>query len=328
MGHIVRCTTIAKKLRECAPDAEIMFLTKEPEGKGYVQKEGFRALDVERNEISQITNLISGETILITDFLDTDGDYISRIRATEGIRVISIDNNTRFKKLAAHVVVNANVFDEGDTKTVGSTPYYLGPKYVVLREEIRRAHDEADPVRDKVVGVLVMSGGGDMVGGRLTLTSVEALKDMPTEVSINLVVGPTFPYKAELRHLLLTVARPFNVFLDPPNVVEIMRTADLAITAAGTALYELAAIGIPTIAVPQVAGGSTHQVDIANYFEKRGACLNAGRSASTEQLHTMASEVIKDKTLRKRLSDNGRMLVDGRGLERLLQIIFGLSSPR
>jgi len=323
LGHIMRCLTLADELKYKKPDADIAFISKYEDGRSILKSRGYKVVDAEVNEVLQIKRLADRETSLITDFLDTDNAYISRIKGTTDIRVIATDNNTRLKVIDADAVVNANVFDEGETKLIGSTRYYLGPKYVILRKEFDVAHKEEKATRDKVETILVLSGGGDFAGGQLILNSIKALDKINEGIHINVIVGPTFPYRDELNELLSKTKRHFDVSFAPSNLIEIMKNADMAITAAGTVLYELASLGIPSIAVPIVTPNTSHQEDIASNFERHGACINLGRSPSDELLLEKTTMLIKDKSSRKRLSNNARALVDGKGLERALEIILG-----
>jgi len=326
LGHIMRCLTLADGLKHKKPDADIMFISKYEDGRGILKSRDYKVVDTEADEVLQIKRLADREALLITDFLDTDNAYISRIKGTTDIRVIAIDNNTRLKVIDADAVVNANVFDEGEIKSIGSTRYYLGPKYVILRKEFDTAHKEGKELRDKVQRILVLSGGGDFAGGNLILNSIEALEKIHEGIHINVIVGPTFPYRDELNKLLSKTTRPFDVSFAPSNLIELMKNADIAITAAGIVLYELASLGIPSIAVPQITPNTNHQEDIAENFGKCRACINLGKNPNNEQLYEATTMLMRDLSLRTQLSANGKALVDGRGLERAMTIISGFPS--
>lgn len=324
MGHIVRCLALADELKDNKPLLEILFLTKYEEGREIIGKKGYETILTRDDEVSQIRTLADKETLLITDFLDTDSAYISQIKGTPNIKVLSIDNNTRLKRIDADILINASVFDEGEVKIIGLTKYYLGPKYVILRKEFGLARKERKEIKDNVGTILVMSGGADFAGESLILNSIKALEKINEGVGIHLIIGPAFPYANELNELLSKTTKHFDVTFNPPNLIEIMKNADMAITAAGITLYELAALGIPSIAIPQVTPETSHQEDIANAFEKYGTCVNLGKFPSNELIYEKTMSLMEDKSLRKQLSDNGKALVDGNGLKRVLGIIFGV----
>ena len=316
LGHIVRCLALADVLKNTNPDIEVTFITKYKEGKKIIEAKKYEVTSPVDDEINQIRNLADENTLLLTDFLDTDNSYISRIRELTGLKVISIDNNTKLKRINSDILINANVFDEGAKKVIGSTRYYLGPKYMILRKEFEEVKEETY-IKDKVQTVLVMFGGTDYRG--FTIKVANALQNIHSEVHINLIVGPAFPHNDKLNAFLSKTNREFSLFLSPENLIEIMKSADVAITAAGIALYELAALGVPSIVIPQ----AKHQEDIVKAFEKSGACINMGAYPSNKMIYKSTMMLMGSELLRKQLSENAKTLVDGGGTKRIVRLIKG-----
>ena len=266
LGHIVRCLALADALK-----GEITFLTKDEEAKKLIGNR-YKVIQVIDDEIRQIRDLVDGNALLITDFLDTDNYYISEIKKL-GIKIISIDNNTKLKRLDADIVINANVFGEE-----GSGKYYLGPKYMILRKGFEGTH-----INNEVKSVLVIFGGTDP--NDFTPRVVNALRGINVKILL-----PKFS-----------------------NIIEIMKSADVAITAAGITLYELAALGVPSIVIPQVE----HQEDIARAFP----CINIGKFPSDKLIREALKILMIYRPLREMFSRNGKKLVDGKGTQRVVKLI-------
>ena len=317
LGHIVRCLALADVLKNTNSNLELTFITKYKEGKKIIEEKKYKVISSVDDELNQIRNLADENTLLLTDFLDTDNSYISRIREMTDLKVISIDNNTKLKRINSDILINANVFDEGEKKVIGSTRYYLGPKYMILRKEFEEVHAEETYIKDKVQTVVVMFGGTDHRG--FTIKVANALQNIHSEVHINLIVGPAFPHNDKLNAFLSKTNRKFSLFLSPENLIEIMKSADVAITAAGIALYELAALGVPSIVIPQ----AKHQEDIAKAFEKSGACINMGAYPSNKMIYKSTMMLMGSELHRKQLSENAKMLVDGGGTKRIVRLIKG-----
>lgn len=317
LGHIVRCLALAYGLTNNNLDLEFVFITKYEESKKIIEEKDYRAILATDEEISQIRHFANEDTLLITDFLDTDNLYLSKIKKITGLKVICIDNNTKLKRIEADIVINANVFDEGEEKIVGSTRYFLGPKYMILRKEFEEAHKEKKKVKDTVKTILVMFGGTDP--GGYTIKVADALKNIHDGIHINLIIGPGFSYRNKLNEVLSKTNREFDLLFNPKNLIEIMKSADIAITAAGIALYELATLGIPSIVIPQ----AKHQEDIAKAFEKSGACINIGNSPGNKLIYESTMMLMENKLLRKQLSKNAKILVDGKGAKRVIRVIKG-----
>ena len=63
-----------------------------------------------------------------------------------------------------------------------------------------------------------------------------------------------------------------KIYKNPISMVEIMRNCDIAVTAAGSMIYELAALGMPTITITQ----ADNQLLIADYLNKNNLMKNIG----------------------------------------------------
>lgn len=314
LGHIVRCLALADALKNNKPDLEITFITKHEEGRKIIKGKNYKVVQVLDNEVSQIRNLANRDTLLITDFLDTNDLYISKIKKIVNLKIISIDNNTRLKKLDGNIVINANVFNKGEIKTIGSTRYFLGPKYMILRKGFEKANRKKE-INNKVKSVLVMFGGTDPKEFIIKVAS--ALKNIYNEVQVNLVIGSGFSYNNKFKRALSKMDKKFNLLFNPPNIIEIMENTDIAITAAGVVLYELATLGVPSLVIPQ----AKHQENIARAFEGFGAGINLGKSPNSKLIYKKFTILVKNRLLRERLSKNGKKLVDGMGTQRVIKLI-------
>lgn len=317
LGHITRCLTLAEALKKKRTDLEIVFITRYKKGGKIIKEKNYEVIPLIKNEICQIRNLVRKDTLLITDFLNTDNSYITKIKEKTGVKVISIDNNTKLKKINSDIVINANVFDGEERKVIGSTKYFLGPKYMILRKEFAKAEKERKDINEKVKLILVMFGATDPRG--FTIKVADALKNIHNQVQTNLIMGPGFSYRNKLKKVLLRLNKNLKLFYNPKNFVEIIKNVDMAITAAGIALYEFAALGIPSIAIPQYK----HQVDIARAFEKSRACINIGDNPSRKLIYKTTAMLIENQLLRKQLSKDAKKLVDGNGTKRVVKLILG-----
>jgi spore coat polysaccharide biosynthesis predicted glycosyltransferase SpsG len=107
--------------------------------------------------------------------------------------------------------------------------------------------------------------------------------------------------------------------MSDPEFAQAMSTCRFAISGSGVTLYDLLASGVPTIAV----AFDRIQLRTADAFAERGAVLNAGvlEKLSTNALLKCCLEMLESKSLAQRLSETGRMLVDGKGLSRVVEIV-------
>ena len=98
-----------------------------------------------------------------------------------------------------------------------------------------------------------------------------------------------------------------------------MATCRFAISGSGVTLYDLLASGVPTIAV----AFDRLQLRTVDAFHERGAVLSAGliERLSPSALVRCCMEMLDNRSLVQRLSETGRMLVDGKGLSRVVEIV-------
>jgi len=121
----------------------------------------------------------------------------------------------------------------------GDPKLLLGLQYAMLRREVREAAKlSVAPVAKKV---FVAMGGSDFL--KLTEPIVHALKDLDIELCV--AVGPTNSQRQQIEDVVQSVNRARMI----PQVDYIteLASSSLAILAAGSSLWEAAALGVPTI---------------------------------------------------------------------------------
>lgn len=167
---------------------------------------------------------------------------------------------------------------------------FLGPSYMVTRPPVTRS-----TTRDTVIVTL---GGG---------ASAQATKDIAEELqSLGLRTVATGGFG--------TTAMTSEAELE-----DAMSRCLFAISASGTALYDLLASGIPTIAVAL----DRLQLRTADAFHELGAVLSAGLLERMSHVDLMARchELIGNYPLTSRMVAIGRKAVDGKGLSRVVGIV-------
>lgn len=191
-----------------------------------------------------------------------------------------------------------------------------GPRYFPLARTYQDATRRG--IRSAVERILVTCGGADpyMAAPRI----LEALLGMPEgEIQIDMVVGTLFSDDNKQQIEAIAARAPDRVHLidAPRSLAAQMGGADLCVCANGLTKYELAAMGMPTIAVS--LSPAHHRANLA--FAESGALKVLGLLSDVDD-RTIAgavSEMIGDTDLRARLSRAGIALVDGQGTDRILK---------
>ena len=111
---------------------------------------------------------------------------------------------------------------------------------------------------------------------------------------------------------------------DVERMAEVVLGARLVVSAAGSTTWELLALGIPVLSVAV----SENQRPIAEAASRRGAVVDAGFGASAETVVTCALQLLDDVEALRSLARQGRTVVDGRGVWRLLdRVVDSLDKP-
>lgn len=194
----------------------------------------------------------------------------------------------------------------------------IGSQYALLRDEF--SHAVKNPFADKL---LLTMGGTDPLG--LTLPIVARLMAAGFGAH-NLVVlmGANAKQAKQVAQLCEHHGIAFHQGLT--EVSTVMRDAKLAISAAGSTLYELACLGVPAI-FAQIADNQTRSLEQhlpLNWCRSiRFDHLSAAQlSTPLSQLVAMALDAWDSTDWLKQASKTAQHLVDGQGAERVVAEIM------
>ena len=159
------------------------------------------------------------------------------------VKFAVIDDNVETKALSPTLVINQNPHAVATmyAHLAGGPKLLLGLQYALIRREVREYAKTNQRVSDG--SVFVAMGGSDFLG--LTAPLVRELAQLGRVVRV--AVGHTNPRRAEVT---ATAAEFSNVVLiDQSQYVASWAKADVAVLAAGSSLWEAAALGVPTLAL-------------------------------------------------------------------------------
>ena len=101
-------------------------------------------------------------------------------------------------------------------------------------------------------------------------------------------------------------------------------SCDLAVSAAGSTMYEIAACGVPMIAYIL----ADNQIPGAKTFAKLGLAVSCGDLRNKENAATILMDAVdrtaKNYVLRKQISEKMQNMVDGFGADRLARELLDI----
>jgi UDP-2,4-diacetamido-2,4,6-trideoxy-beta-L-altropyranose hydrolase len=239
-----------------------------------------------------------------------------------GLKSLVIDDTGHAGAYAADLVLdqNAHASDKLYQHREPYTRLLLGSRYALLRREFtpwRAWKREIAPSGRKV---LVTMGGSDPQNQ--TILAIRALQRVQVDgFESRVIIGGSNPHFDELQAAAGRGSRSMCLVRNATNMPDLMAWADVAFAAAGSAAWELAFMGLPTI----FTVSAEHQNPIAEAARIEGVGVNFGGLTESDELKTANSirDLLLDASRRETMAVNGRRLVDGVGAERVVSILTG-----
>jgi UDP-2,4-diacetamido-2,4,6-trideoxy-beta-L-altropyranose hydrolase len=335
-GHIARCLTLARVLRQ--QGSQVAFACRLLPGHRLeaLQAEGFETFALPgrysdedpqqaiesmlpwQADIAVLGALLEGQPAfdwIIVDHYGLDHHWQTAARRWAP-RIAAVDDLAS-RTYSVDLLLNQNL--SGTTEAYASLlapdcRTLLGPRFALLRDEF---HCPAIEIKPQAKRVLVNFGGFD--AAMQTHHAMLALADFH-QLEVDFVAGAENPAWAQMQ--ALAANRPnWRLHSFVSDFYRLMREADLFVGAGGGTSWERAALGLPTICIAvsnnQQANGEVMASAGAHVF------LGAREQVSVEQLRLAIGFVAGNQGLRQSLATRSRVLVDGRGAQRLAAALAG-----
>ena len=262
VGHVMRSLALGEAMRDAGFDVVLASVDLPVGMREEARKCGIAVVDLHcvpfGPDDAQATLAINGNVLVVDGYLFERNFFeILEIKKTN---FVVIDDNVETKALAPSVVINQNphATPEMYAHLSGNPKLLLGLQYALLRREVREAAKlSLVPVAKKV---FVAMGGSDFL--KLTEPIVLALKDLDIELCV--AVGPTNSQRQQIEEVVQAVPRA-RIILQADYITE-LASSSLAILAAGSSLWETAALGVPSIGLIV----ADNQINAAQAFLENG----------------------------------------------------------
>lgn len=318
-GHVMRCLSIAKRFAHYGE--KVLFVTADEIGNIVINQNGFESLclhtdyrDME-SELTAMLDIVDAKhpKLLLVDSYFVTARYFCSLSNVVKIAYVD-DLNT--EPWDIDYIINYNIFSE-----IFDYSYYdglntkllLGTRYAPLRDEFQlmTPHNNSIPAN-----ILVSTGGADPEC--ITVKIMQEVCPLFSSLQFHFVVGALNP---ELDTIKYEAKKSGNsvLHINTRKMSELMKNSDIAISAAGSTLYELCAVGVPTITYTL----SDNQIIAAKEFDRQGIMINAGdirgNALFVNEIKNKLQLLLKNNDLRKELSCKMQRLVDGHGANRIAE---------
>lgn len=327
-GHIMRCITIAKQLKNRGK--EVIFFLADDYGVSMLEENDMPYVVMHtdwenpKTELPVLCNEIAERkiTVMLFDSYRMDREYFEMLRGnlTEPIRLAYIDD--LFEDVyPVDVVINYNAYyvqfpyEEAYRDTV----LCLGPSYVPLREEFGRSDLQDGNEKE----VLLSCGGGDTLQSLYGILN-HAIEDSRfTDVIFHVIVGRFHQQKERLEELANKYEN-IKLHHNVSNMAQIMEESEIAVSAAGTMLYELCAMERPTVFFIT----ADNQRYDSDFFAEDKRMIFAGdfranKDVCIANILDGMHHLLNNKETRDEMKEKLRNVTDGNGAGRIAEVLIG-----
>lgn len=306
MGHIYRCLSLAYRLT----GHDLLFVTNERDtlGLNMIKDSFFPFKAIHNNQdIFDIVDEFQPD-IVINDILDTDVEYVQRLK-TKVSRVVNFEDKGTGAEYA-DCVINA-LYESKLKKNV-----YSGFEYYFIRDEFIQILPKK--FSEEVKNIMVLFGGSDP--SDLTRKVYPILQEIASEnpdIEFHIITGFGYQHKEELKE---DIKHKIYIHHDVKRVSSYMKYADLALTSQGRTIYEFACMGVPAIVLAQNKRETEHVfASIVNGFINLG--IGAEQDASA--IKNTINWLIHTPSVRKEMY---KLLISKdfkQGQDRVIKLILG-----
>lgn len=335
-GHIMRCITIAKQMQ--ARGEEVCFFLADEYGISMLEENDFSyvVLDTDwekpMGEIEVLAEQLCTKNIkkVLFDSYRMTKEYFFELRKqTKGTVAFAYIDDLFEEIYPVEVLINYNAYhsqfpyagrylvEETLLADGKRTRLCLGPEYVPLREEFGKTDlSEGDENT-----VLLSCGGGDTLQALYGILENAVRDERFANTFFHVVVG-RFHQKKELLEELAQEYKRIVLHHNVSRMAELMEQNCIAVSAAGTMLYELCAMERPTVFFIT----ADNQRYDSDFFAEDERMVFAGdlrikRDACIDEILDGMAALLTDSQKRRVMKEKLRLVTDGRGALRIAEAL-------
>ena len=346
-GHVIRCLTLAKELRN--REVECVFVCREHDGHliEKILQEGFRCIALNKYTETHEIKDTDGPVLAHAKWLGVAwlSDAQETIRALEGkkfdwlvvdhyaldmhwegllrphVKNIMVIDDLADRSHDCDLLLDQNLIANFETRYQNIVPEHcialLGPQYSLLQPEYAFFHQRTPPRSGPIKNILIFFGGVDQFN--LTGRTLSAfLKLNRYDIKLNLVVTSCSPHWASIQGQVQQHAN-INIYSELPTLSHLLIDADYSIGASGATSWERCCLGVPSLIITI----TENQKPIAEELDEQGLVRWLGHydAVTDDMLLEALQTAIDDKDLESR-SLACMTVADGNGVKRVASYLM------
>jgi UDP-2,4-diacetamido-2,4,6-trideoxy-beta-L-altropyranose hydrolase len=329
-GHLSRCINLAEVLR--SRGNEVSFVCRDDEAKSFSALEDRLFATVllpmlsagevvnQQEDAQETIQALQGEKpgwlIVDTYTLDKNWERLMRPHVAK----IAVIEDLSGRDHDCDLLIDQNYSERSAASFEKFVPktceLLLGPRFALIADQFRKLRDLKSKPAPELNRIFVFCGGSDPQN--LTQRVIDEISCSElSNVAVDVVVGAQ--NKTFDRAAVLKLNANIEIHDASGEFGRIMSIADLAIGAGGTTSWERMCLGVPSI----VVSIADNQNSACEKLGRDGLIDYLGRRSSLKS-GALRNAVVKAKTNYASLFDQverGQILVDGRGCERVAEVM-------
>lgn len=328
-GHVMRCLSVADALSELGVKVEFILSDYGPLKN--IQDRGYAAFvlgtdwrDIEEGTEETIERCFGqlSDSVLLIDTYSVSKGYVDKLSRYGTVCYLgSKSGDLGPLSLLVNYSTNIDVGLYQKTYEPYKTILLLGPSYAPLRHEFASLYSKPT---GEIKKVLVTTGNTDPVRFVPAFLQAVLAVDSLSEVEYHIVIGSMFD---DVDEIVRIGNRSTQVVIHQSvsDMAALMHLMDAAITANGTTVYEMAAIGLPAITFAMVQ----EQIPSAEELFRLGATAYAGScdtsvSCVVDKAIQNLKSFISHPSAAYTLAYQAHTLIDGLGAGRIAKELVKL----
>ena len=319
-GHVMRSLALGEALLDAGFDVVLASVDLPAGMREEARKCGITVVDLQCVPFGSddaLATLVLDGSMLVVDGYKFEREFFE-ILENHSTNFVVIDDNVETNALAPSVVINQNPHATAEMygHMLGKPQLLLGLQYALLRREVREAAKlSVAPVARKV---FVAMGGSDFL--QLTSPIVDGLKDLDIEICV--AIGPTNSQRQQIEETVRSIPQA-RVIAQVEYITE-LASSSLAILAAGSSLWEAAALGVPSIGL--IVAENQKSLAIASQDSGFSAVFDMRSRFLIEELIGCVRELTMTGSTFKEMQRIGQGLVKANGSQLAVREILNTAS--
>jgi UDP-2,4-diacetamido-2,4,6-trideoxy-beta-L-altropyranose hydrolase len=314
-GHITRCLSLYSVFSQKADTKMVIFGDESVEK--FISKSIKFSLEDWHSNSKAILEKINPNIIVVDSILVQD-DFFYQLSQLDSCNVF-IDDYKRRNILERGVIIDWTVGVESSNlhkkRDINSLVHLLGSKFTPLRGEFNIKTQKN--ISREIENILITFGGSDVRDMSPKVLSILS-REFP-DATKRIIIGAGFK---NIDNIKKSIDQNTELILnaDAKKMSEVMQNSDLAITGGGQTLYELARVGVPTVAVIL----AKNQIEDISGWEKVGFLFNIGWFDSKEVWSNLENALLKlnSKEVRESMISSVKEHIAPNGTENLVSTIL------